>query len=97
MTRDQLFKTLQSMGIKYEAGEYFGGVQRVDFYVNDMLDFGKRDDWGVIQALAGPDGYIILHKRWGYEFQDKRGDFLSFNTGEEARCYLDGFFEGMKS
>jgi hypothetical protein len=97
MTRDQLFKALENMGAKFDIGESFEGVQYISFYVNDMLDFGKRDDWGVIQNLASPNGYIILHKKWGYEFQDKGGDFLSFDTGEEARCYLNGFFEGMKS
>jgi hypothetical protein len=97
MTRDQLFKALKNMGAKFDMGECFGNVQRVDFYVNDMLDFGKRDDWVVIQVDDGPNGVIILHNQWGYEFQDKRGDYLCFDTGEEARCYLDGFFEGMKS
>jgi hypothetical protein len=97
MTRDQLFKALENMGAKFDIGESFAGVQYISFYVSDMLDYGKREDWGIIKNLANPDGYIILHKKWGYEWQDRRGDFLSFNTGEEARCYLDGFFEGTKA
>jgi hypothetical protein len=91
MTRNQLFRFLERVGAKFDIGESFEGVQHISVMVKDV-DFGNRHDWGVVRNLANPDGYIIIHKKWGYEWQDTNKDFIQFNTEKEADCYLDGFF-----
>jgi hypothetical protein len=77
MTPVELYKLLDGAGVDYEIVEMFDGARILNIAIDEP-------EWQAVYCGAGQ--YAIFSD--GREWVDKKGNFLSFSTLDEANQYI---------